>query len=133
MADRPTRALAAALVLAAAASATAVHAAPASHEAPRRCIDTTFNPDWTPIDDHTILVQSGGSAFKVTTATCAPLTDPLPRISTVLPGGSEICGPRDARLYVSRTPENIPIPCFMQKVEPITAAQAKALEGSHRH
>jgi hypothetical protein len=120
--------LPAAALLAIAAPAVAGSAAEPGARPHAACIDATSSGNWEPIDDHTLLARSHGDRFKVTTATCPDLARPLPRITTVLPGGSMICGPHDARLYVSQAGDVINTPCFMEKIEPITEAEAKALE-----
>jgi hypothetical protein len=97
-----------------------------------QCIDTTSVTNWVPIDDHTLVVRSVGRAFRVTTAQCQSLAGPLPRITTVMRGGTSICDPTDAQLYVSSTGSSISLPCFMQSIEAITPDQARALEKSRR-
>ena len=92
-----------------------------------QCIEQIQDPSWAPVDDHTILVTSGLRRFKVVTNTCPALTRQLPIISTVLLGGSSICGPHDAHLYVSSPGDVAPVPCFMQSITPLTDAEAKAL------
>jgi hypothetical protein len=97
-----------------------------------QCIDTTSVTNWVPIDDHTLVVRSVGRAFRVTTAQCQSLAGPLPRITTVMRGGTSICDPTDAQLYVSSTGSSISLPCFMQSIEAITPDQARALEKARR-
>ena len=92
-----------------------------------QCIDLIQQPSWAPVDDHTILVTSGLRRFKVVTSTCPALTRQLPIITTELLGGSSICGPHDAHLYVSSPGDVAPVPCFMQSITPLTDAEAKAL------
>ncbi|MGC1303433.1 MAG: DUF6491 family protein [Caulobacteraceae bacterium] len=96
-----------------------------------QCIDTTFSNSWEPLDDHTLLVRTLGHAYRVTTSTCQSLAGPVPRITTVMRGGSRICSPTDAQLYVSDGGV-ISTPCFMQSIEPLTLDEAKALEKSKR-
>jgi hypothetical protein len=98
----------------------------------KTCIETTFGASWTAYNDHTILVRSGRNAFRVTTNRCPHLADPLPRISTVLRGGSSICSPQDVRLYVSDSADTAPVPCFIQSIAPVTEADARALEKTRR-
>ena len=51
-------------------------------EGPRKvCIDPQFATNWRKFDDHTILVESGGRTFRLTTSRCPHLADNLPRIS----------------------------------------------------
>lgn len=105
----------------------AAAAAAAAQPPPRACLETSPTPiGWTPVDDHTLVARSGAKSFKVTTAACPALRDPLPRITLVLGGASTICNPRDARLFVSHDALS-PTPCFMQTLEPITPDQEKTL------
>ena len=98
----------------------------------RNCIDSTFTTSWTPYDDHTILVRSGGRTFRVTTNRCPRLADPLARITTEVEGGTSICSPHDVHLSVSDSADSIPTPCFVQSITPLSEAQAKALVASRR-
>jgi hypothetical protein len=96
-------------------------------EGPRKvCIDPQFATNWRKFDDHTILVESGGVTFRLTTSHCPHLADNLPRISTVVRGGGSICGPHDVDIYVS-DPTG-PAPCFIDSITPLTKAEAQALE-----
>jgi len=97
-----------------------------------QCIDTTLSNNWEPLDDHTLLLRSVGRAFRVTTSKCQSLASPLPRITTVMRGGSRICDIHDAQLYVANSGDIISTPCFMQSIEPITLDQARALEKSQK-
>ena len=129
---RPRRAIILlALGCALAGAAAAAPEPPAGRGEPaslRACIDPTFTSSWTPYDDHTILVRSGGHAFRVTTNRCPRLADPLPRISTEVMGGSSICSPHDVHLSVSDSADSIPTPCFIQSITPLSEDQAKVLE-----
>jgi len=98
----------------------------------RNCIDETFTSSWTPYDDHTILVRSGGRAFQVTTNSCPRLADPLPVIHKKIRGGSSICGPHDVQLSVADSADRIPVPCFVQSITPLTEEQARAIESRRR-
>jgi hypothetical protein len=98
----------------------------------RQCIDPLSASSWTPYDDHTILVHSGGRDFQITTNRCPRLADPLARISTRMLGGSSICSPHDVQLLVSDGADTIAVPCFIQSITPLTADQAKALESRRR-
>jgi hypothetical protein len=124
--------LAAASVLVFASAATASAEPPAdrgSSSSLRACIDPpSSDTSWTPYDDHTILVRSGRQAFRITTNRCPSLADPLPRITTKVYGGSQICSPHDVQLFVSGGGESIPVPCFIQSITPLSEDQAKALE-----
>jgi hypothetical protein len=122
------------LLLLLAGSARADDAAKSRPRLPAgQCIDTTTSAiNWVPIDDHTLLVRTVGRAFRITTAQCQSLAGPLPRITTVMRGGTSICDPTDAQLYVSSTGSGISLPCFMQSIEAITPDQARALEKSRR-
>ena len=124
------------LLALAAAACAAPPVAPgpsATHAAlsPRACIDQNAATHWVPINENTILVRSGPRSFRVSTNTCQSLRDPLVRITRVLPGGSRICGRQDVRLYLSDG-GNIPTPCFVQGIEPLSEEQARALETSGR-
>jgi hypothetical protein len=98
----------------------------------RSCINTTFVTNWTPYDDHTILVQSGNRSFKVITNRCGGLTSPLPQINTVVKGGSSICSPADVDLYVSSGGMTT-IPCFVQSIQPLSKEEAQAMQEAGRH
>ena len=98
----------------------------------KNCIEPTFTSSWTPYDDHTILVRSGGHTFRVTTNRCPRLADPLARITTEMTGGSSICSPHDVHLFVSDSADSIPSPCFVQSITPLSEDQAKALEATRR-
>lgn len=97
----------------------------------RQCIETTFTTSWTPYDDHTILVRSGGRTFKVTTNRCSGLTSPLPQINTEFRGGSSICSPHDVQLSVSSS-GLAPIPCYVQSIQPLTHDETRAMEAAGR-
>jgi len=92
------------------------------------CIDADNSTSWAPHDDHTILVRSGWRPFRVTTNTCPSLADPQARITKEIHGGSQICSPRDVRLYVARSGESISTPCFIKSITPLTQEEARALE-----
>jgi hypothetical protein len=96
------------------------------------CIDADNSTHWAPHDDHTILVWSGRRPFKVTTNTCPSLADPLARITKEIHGGSQICSPRDVRLYVARSGQSISTPCFIQSITPLTPEEARAIEARRR-
>jgi hypothetical protein len=98
----------------------------------RQCINTTFTTSWTPYDDTTILVDSGGRQFLVKTNRCSGLTSILPRIDTVMNGGSSICSPTDVQLYVSDS-GIVRMPCFIQSIQPLTADEARAFREAHKH
>ena len=120
--------IAAALFAAALLSPPAANAAAGPGDTLKgQCIDQIQQPSWAPVDDHTILVTSGVRRFKVVTNTCPALTRQLPIITTELLGGSSICGPHDAHLYVSSPGDVAPMPCFMQSITPLTRAEADAL------
>jgi hypothetical protein len=123
----------ASLVLAGAASAQTVEppVSRGSSATLRSCINTSFISNWTPYDDHTILLRAGARGFKVTTNRCPGLTSALPQISAVLRGGSTICSPHDVQLYVSSSGVG-PIPCFVQSIQPLTAEETKAMENAGR-
>jgi hypothetical protein len=130
----PALLLAAGSAGALAASATAQPTEPAARRGEARqlsrCLDTTFVSNWEPIDDHTVLAWAGSRPFQLTTSRCSALTSPLPRIKVVVRGGSQVCSPHDLQLYVSAG--DIPAPCFVQTIEPLTQVQAKALEKASR-
>jgi Family of unknown function (DUF6491) len=129
---------AASILIAALLASPALAADPAKSDAPGKtlprgkCIDTTFSNNWEPLDDHTLLVRTLGQAYRVTTSQCQSLAGPSPRITTVMRGGSSICSPVDADLYVSNDGDVISTPCLMQSIEPITPEQAKTLEQQSR-
>jgi hypothetical protein len=128
-------ALTGAALLAGAAAAAAQPEPPANRgEATslRQCIDQASSWSWTPYDDHTILVRSGGHAYQVTTNSCPRLADPLPIITTKIRGGSSICSPHDVQLFVADSADRSPIPCFVQSITPLTEEQAKAIESRRR-
>jgi hypothetical protein len=97
-----------------------------------QCIDTTMSDNWEALDDHTLLVRVVGRAYRVTTSRCPSLASPLPRITTVMRGGSRICDIHDAQLYVANSGDVISTPCFMESIEPITLEAARALEKQKR-
>ena len=99
----------------------------------QHCIDTTFTANWTPYNDHTVLVDSGGRTYRVTTSQCPRLTSILPQISTVVRGGSQICSPKDFDLYVSNSGRVDRVPCFVQSITQMTPEEARAFERRHRH
>jgi hypothetical protein len=96
------------------------------------CIDKGFISSIVAHDDHTIVVRQGPRAWRFTTNVCPHLGDPLPRISTYVRGGDSICGPHDVRLMVSDSADRNPVPCFVQSIEPISNAEARALERRKR-
>ena len=89
-------------------------------------------PDWAPIDDHTILVTSGVRRFKVVTDTCPPLHRAFPTITTELLGGSQVCTPQDVRLHVSSGGDVASIYCSIVSITPLSATQAKSLGAKPR-
>ena len=110
-----------ALVLGGLAMALPAAAAASPEQSPRRiCIDASSGSSWTPYDDHTILVRSGGKTFQVTTNKCPALAAPLARITKDVQGGSLVCSPHDVRLHVSNGANGIPVPCFAQAITPFT-------------
>jgi hypothetical protein len=124
--------IASAALISSSVAVTTGDAASPSHPAMRHaCIDTTMGPNWVALNDHTILVDAGRDAFKVTTNVCPHLADALPRISTVIRGGTSICGPHDVQLYVSDSADRGPVPCFVQSIEPISLDQARDLRRAH--
>jgi hypothetical protein len=124
--------LSAALVSSSVAAAGGGATGPGHPAARHACIDTTMGPNWIALNDHTILVDAGRDAFKVTTNVCPHLADALPRINTVIRGGTSICGPHDVQLFVSDSADRGPVPCFVQSIEPISLDQARALRRAHR-
>ncbi len=96
------------------------------------CIDAVQQPDWAPIDDHTILVTSGVRRFKVVTDTCPPLHRAFPTITTELLGGSQVCTPQDVRLHVSSGGDVASIYCSIVSITPLSATQAKPLGAKPR-
>jgi hypothetical protein len=120
-----------AVVLGAAASLAVISPCGAARSAPPigQCIDTN-GTSWASLDDHRILVRSSGAAFLVTTGVCPRLAAPLTHVVVDAPGGTPICTPHDARLYISGGGSDpIRTPCMMQSIEPLSRDQAKALEG----
>ena len=121
--------------LLAAALASVAQLAPAPQSAsgrqskplPSACIEGTQDPDWVPVDDHTILVTAGVRHFKVVTDTCPPLHRAFPTITTELLGGSSVCTPEDVRLHVSSGGDVASIYCSIESIKPISETEAKAL------
>jgi hypothetical protein len=128
----PTSTLAFAAAALAAAAVFAQPAAAAEGTAPARdCIGPSSGVNWTAHGDNTIVVRSGARAWRVTTGACPRLNDPLVRIVVEPSGGTPICTPKDARLYVA-SPDGIRTPCFIQSITPLTPDEARALEhGPH--
>lgn len=116
-----------------------VMSAPAAAQVPTRsasirpCIDSLSTASWTAYDAQTVLVRSGGRAFRITTRRCPGLSRLMPQISTVIRGGSSICSPQDVELYVSEQPGPSSIRCFIDRIDPLTPAQLEALEAARRH
>jgi hypothetical protein len=97
------------------------------------CIDHDQNANWIALDEQTLLVRSAGRAWRVNTNRCPRIDDPLVRLTRVFPGGgSRICSRSDVRLYVSEGAASIPVPCYIQSIQPLTPAEATALEASGR-
>ncbi len=119
----------AALALASAASASSA-GEPSSPL--RQCIDASYTSSWTAYDDHTILARSGGRSFLVTTNTCGRLAAPLTHIAVETWGSGPICGPHDARLYVSDGGGRIPTACFIQSIRPLAPDEVRALQSRKR-
>jgi hypothetical protein len=126
-----------ALIVAACALALSAAEQPANRSdagSLRSCFEPpSAGTSWTPLDDHTILVRAGVRAFKVTTNSCPRLADPLARITVVIGGGTSICSPRDAHIYVSDSADRQGVPCFAQSISPVSLDEARMMEQAHRH
>jgi hypothetical protein len=97
------------------------------------CIDNQETANWIALDEQTLLVRSAGRAWRVNTNRCPRIDDPLVRLTRVLPGGgTRICSRSDVRLYVSEGAAQIPVPCYVQSIQPLSLPEATALEASGR-
>jgi hypothetical protein len=122
-ANRPPAALLAAAVLGLALTSYTT-AQSADRHLSRACIEPTMAGNWTKYDDHTILVESGATTFRVNTGACPRLSGILPRISAVVRGGGSICGPHDVDLFVSDGGGRAP--CFIDSITPMSPDEARA-------
>ncbi len=91
-------------------------------------LGSNASDSWTPVDDHTIVVDAGRQHFRIDVATCPRLNSPGTFIINKVRGSSLVCGAVDLDLSVAdQSGPSIPTPCIAQGLSEITADEAKAL------
>lgn len=104
-------------------------AAPAARPARTSCIQLSAGAEthYTPVDDHTIVVQSFSDWWKLTTTPSTLLLDPQSILVNDIHGSSSLCSPLDFQLTVLDRPGGGREGLIVQSFESITPAEGRAL------
>ena len=113
--------------------AAAVAPAPPARPA-RACLQVSpaATTHYTPVDDHTIVVDSGASWWRLTTTPSSLLTDPQAYLINEIRGSSTLCDRLDFDLSVAINPGGFKTPLIVQSFESISAEEGRALRQAAR-
>lgn len=118
-----------------AALALQTPAAPRAKPAPRACLQlsTSSSTQYTPVDDHTIVVRSFSDWWRLTTTPSTLLRFPQVILINEVHGPSTLCSPLDFQLSVTEPGGGPREGLIAQEFTPITPEEGRALlRAAHR-
>ena len=117
-----------ALLLAAALLAPAPRAPQAGAPA-RTCIQVSSGSDtqYHPVDDHTVVIESGGRWWRLTTSPSSRMLEPQSFFVNDIRGTSTLCSPLDFDLSVATLPGGFREPLIVQEFTPLTREEGRTL------